>query len=80
LKPPSPYFPGIHQQPTFGEMYPEWHFHISFYPRFLRSKIIKKLMVGYELFASQQRSITGEQAAQTIRDQSGIHFSEIIIA
>jgi UDPglucose--hexose-1-phosphate uridylyltransferase len=61
-------------------MHPEWHFHISFYLRLLHSKTIKKFMVGYELIASPQRDITGEQTAQTIRDQSGIHFSEIIIA
>ena len=70
-----PYSSGIHQQPTDGEMHPEWHFHMSFYPPLLHSKTIKKFMVGYELFASPQRDITAEQAAKTIREQSGIHYT-----
>ena len=70
-----PYSSGIHQQPTDGEMHPEWHFHMSFYPPLLRSKTIKKFMVGYELFASPQRDITAEQAAKTIREQSAIHYT-----
>jgi UDPglucose--hexose-1-phosphate uridylyltransferase len=70
-----PYSSGVHQQPTDGEMHPEWHFHMSFYPPLLRSKTIKKFMVGYELFASPQRDITAEQAAKTIREQSGIHYT-----
>jgi UDPglucose--hexose-1-phosphate uridylyltransferase len=70
-----PYSYGIHQQPTDGEMHPEWHFYMSFYPPLLRSKTIKKFMVGYELFKSPQRDITAEQATETIRDQSGIHYT-----
>ncbi|NJW54687.1 galactose-1-phosphate uridylyltransferase, partial [Salinimicrobium oceani] len=32
-----PYSSGIHQAPTDGNEYPEWHFHMSFYPPLLRS-------------------------------------------
>ncbi|QED36426.1 UDP-glucose--hexose-1-phosphate uridylyltransferase [Antarcticibacterium arcticum] len=70
-----PYSSGIHQQPTGGEDFPEWHFHMSFYPPLLRSASIKKFMVGYELFASPQRDITAEQAAQSLRELPDVHFS-----
>lgn len=71
-----PYSSGIHQQPTDGKEHPEWHFHMSFYPPLLRSKNVKKFMVGYELFASPQRDITAEQAAQTLKKLSEIHYSK----
>ncbi|CAN5257547.1 galactose-1-phosphate uridylyltransferase [soil metagenome] len=70
-----PYSSGIHQKPTTGEEYPEWHFHMSFYPPLLRSATIKKFMVGYELFASPQRDITAEQAAETLRNLPEVHYS-----
>ncbi|MCF4102552.1 UDP-glucose--hexose-1-phosphate uridylyltransferase [Gillisia sp. M10.2A] len=71
-----PYSSGIHQQPTDGKEYPEWHFHMSFYPPLLRSKNIKKFMVGYELFASPQRDITAEQAADTLKSLSEVHYTK----
>lgn len=71
-----PYSSGIHQQPTDGEDYPEWHFHMSFYPPLLRSRTVKKFMVGYELFAGPQRDITAEQAAQTLRELSDLHYTK----
>jgi len=70
-----PYSSGIHQAPTDGLEHPEWHMHMSFYPPLLRSATVKKFMVGYELFANPQRDITAEQAAETIRKQSEIHYS-----
>ena len=69
-----PYSSGIHQQPTDGEEHPEWHFHMSFYPPLLRSKNVKKFMVGYELFASPQRDFTAEQAAETLKKLSEKHY------
>lgn len=69
-----PYSAGIHQRPTTGEEFPEWHFHMSFYPPLLRSATVKKFMVGYELFASPQRDITAEQAAETLRNLSSVHY------
>ena len=71
-----PYSSGIHQQPTDGKDYPEWHFHMSFYPPLLRSKSVKKFMVGYELFAGPQRDITAEQAAETLRNVPVIHYTK----
>lgn len=72
-----PYSSGIHQQPTSGKDFEEWHFHMSFYPPLLRSKTVKKFMVGYELFAGPQRDITAEQAAQTLRELPGVHYTKV---
>ncbi len=71
-----PYSSGIHQAPTNGSAYDEWHLHMSFYPPLLRSATVKKFMVGYEMFANPQRDITAEQAAKTIREQSEIHYTK----
>lgn len=69
-----PYSSGIHQCPTDGKEYPEWHFHMSFYPPLLRSATVKKFMVGYEMFAGPQRDITAEQAAETLRNLPEEHY------
>lgn len=69
-----PYSMGIHQSPTDGEQHPEWHFHMLFYPPLLRSAEIKKFMVGYEMFASPQRDITAEMAADTLKNLSEAHY------
>lgn len=69
-----PYSSGIHQIPTTGDDYPEWHFHMSFYPPLLRSATVKKFMVGYEMFAGPQRDITAEQAAKTLNDLPKEHY------
>ena len=71
-----PYSSGIHQQPTDGKEHPEWHFHMSFYPPLLRSKTVKKFMVGYEMFAGPQRDITAEQAAETLRSLPEVHYTK----
>ena len=59
----------------FGE-FGHWQLHAHFYPPLLRSATVKKFMVGYEMLAEAQRDLTPEQAAQTLRDQSEIHFKE----
>ncbi|MCU0451806.1 MAG: UDP-glucose--hexose-1-phosphate uridylyltransferase, partial [Bernardetiaceae bacterium] len=59
-----PYSAGIHQAPVDGQAYPEWHWHMHFYPPLLRSATVKKFMVGYELLAGPQRDISPELAAQ----------------
>ena len=70
-----PYSSGIHQSPTDGNLHPEWHLHMSFYPPLLRSAEVKKFMVGYEMFANPQRDITAEQAAEALKKLKNIHFS-----
>jgi UDPglucose--hexose-1-phosphate uridylyltransferase len=62
-----PYSAGIHQQPTDGKEYPEWHFHMHFYPPLLRSASVKKFMVGYEMLGSPQRDITPESSAELLK-------------
>ena len=62
-----PYSAGMHQSPTDGQEYPEWHFHMHFYPPLLRSATVKKFMVGYEMLGNPQRDITPEWAAERLR-------------
>ena len=62
-----PYSSGIHQAPTNRANHAHWHWHMSFYPPLLRSATVKKFMVGYEMFASPQRDITPEAAADALR-------------
>ena len=62
-----PYSAGIHQAPTDGSIYDDWHWHMSFYPPLLRSATVKKFMVGYEMFAMPQRDITAEIAAEKLK-------------
>jgi UDPglucose--hexose-1-phosphate uridylyltransferase len=69
-----PYTMGLHQRPTDGVEYPEFHFHAHFYPPLLRSATIKKFMVGYEMLAMPQRDITAETAAQWLRDVPAAHY------
>jgi UDPglucose--hexose-1-phosphate uridylyltransferase len=63
-----PYSMGLHQPPTDGAEYPQWHLHGHFCPPLLRSATIRKFMVGYELLAGPQRDITPESAAARLRD------------
>jgi UDPglucose--hexose-1-phosphate uridylyltransferase len=62
-----PYSMGLHQRPTDGAAYPEWHLHAHFYPPLLRSASVRKFMVGYELLGQPQRDITPETAAAQLR-------------
>jgi UDPglucose--hexose-1-phosphate uridylyltransferase len=73
-----PYSSGIHQAPTDGEVHPEWHFHMHFYPPLLRSATVKKFMVGYEMLGEAQRDITPEKSAAILKDQSEIHYKKAI--
>jgi UDPglucose--hexose-1-phosphate uridylyltransferase len=70
-----PYSAGMHQAPVNSGEFPEWHWHMHFYPPLLRSASIKKFMVGYELLATPQRDITTEIAASTLRNISEVHYS-----
>ncbi len=72
-----PYSSGIHQAPCDGHDHPEWHWHMSFYPPLLRSATVKKFMVGYEMFANPQRDITAEQAVESLRNLSGVHYKAV---
>jgi len=71
-----PYSAGIHQSPTDGQEYPEWHFHMVFHPPLLRSATVKKFMVGYEMFANPQRDITPEQAVKMLKSLPQDHYKK----
>jgi UDPglucose--hexose-1-phosphate uridylyltransferase len=71
-----PYTMGLHQAPTDGELHPEWHFHVHFYPPLLRSATVKKFMVGFELLGMPQRDITAEGAAERLRALDPVHFTK----
>ena len=71
-----PYSAGMHQSPTDGADHPEWDWHMHFYPPLLRSAIVKKFMVGYEMLATPQRDITPESSAARLRAVSETHYAE----
>jgi UDPglucose--hexose-1-phosphate uridylyltransferase len=57
---------GVHQRPTDKNEYAQLQMHIHFEPPWLTPSRLK-FMVGYERFGEQQRDITPEQAAQTLK-------------
>jgi UDPglucose--hexose-1-phosphate uridylyltransferase len=63
-----PYSLGFHQRPTDGAPHDEWHLHLHFLPPLLRSAMVRKFLVGYELLATPQRDITPESAAERLRN------------
>jgi UDPglucose--hexose-1-phosphate uridylyltransferase len=69
-----PYSMGFHQAPYDGLPHPEWTLHAHFYPPLLRSAIVRKFMVGYEMLSMPQRDITPEIAAERLRVLSDIHY------
>jgi len=71
-----PYSAGFHPAPTDGKNYPEWHFHMHFYPPLLRSATVKKFRVGYEMLGTSQRDLTPEMSAQKLQVLSDIHYSK----
>jgi UDPglucose--hexose-1-phosphate uridylyltransferase len=71
-----PYSMGWHGAPFGDGEFQHWQLHAHFYPPLLRSATVKKFMVGYEMLGEAQRDLTAEQAAQTLRNQSEIHFNE----
>ncbi|WP_082455022.1 UDP-glucose--hexose-1-phosphate uridylyltransferase [Pedobacter sp. Leaf41] len=69
-----PYSAGMHQSPVNSGDFPEWHWHMHFYPPLLRSATVKKFMVGYEMLASPQRDITAEFAAKRLKEMPATHY------
>lgn len=69
-----PYSMGVHQEPTDGREHPEWRFHIHYYPPLLRSRSVRKFMVGFEMLAMPQRDLTPEHCAGRLREQSETHY------
>lgn len=73
-----PYTMGWHGAPTDSDNYDHWQLHAHFYPPLLRSSIVKKFMVGYEMLAEAQRDITAEQAAERLRGVSEVHYKDLL--
>jgi UDPglucose--hexose-1-phosphate uridylyltransferase len=71
-----PYSMGWHGAPSGAGDFAHWQLHAHFYPPLLRSATVKKFMVGYEMLGEAQRDLTAEQAAQTLRSLSEVHFKE----
>ena len=71
-----PYSMGFHQRPTDEQAHPEWHFHAHYLPPLLRSAVVQKFMVGYELLATPQRDITAETAAARLVEVGEVHYLE----
>lgn len=71
-----PYSAGFHPAPTDGKDYPQWHFHMHFYPPLLRSATVKKFRVGYEMLANPQRDITPEASAELLKSLPEVHYKQ----
>ena len=71
-----PYSMGWHGLSGQQGEHASWQLHAHFYPPLLRSSSVRKFMVGYEMLAEPQRDLTPEQAANTLRAQSDIHYRE----
>lgn len=71
-----PYSMGWHGAPYCQGDAPHWQLHAHFYPPLLRSAMVRKFMVGYELLAEAQRDMTAEEAAARLRAVPSRHYRE----
>uniref|UniRef100_A0AC34GUF9 Galactose-1-phosphate uridylyltransferase n=1 Tax=Panagrolaimus sp. ES5 TaxID=591445 RepID=A0AC34GUF9_9BILA len=74
-----PYVLGWYSAPSgkhMNENHEYWQFHAHYMPPLVRSATVRKYLAGYETMAEEQRDFTPEQAAQTLRDQSSVHYTE----
>jgi UDPglucose--hexose-1-phosphate uridylyltransferase len=71
-----PYSAGFNPAPADGKDYPQWHFHMHFYPPLLRSATVKKFSVGYEMLGNPQRDITPEASAQLLQELPSVHYKQ----
>jgi UDPglucose--hexose-1-phosphate uridylyltransferase len=58
---------GLHYSPKICIEGTYWHMHFHFNPLLLRSSTVRKIMAGFEMFATPQRYITPETAAELLR-------------
>jgi UDPglucose--hexose-1-phosphate uridylyltransferase len=49
---------------------------MHFFPPLLRSPVVRKFMVGFEMLGMPQRDLTPEQAADRLRESSEVHYKE----
>ena len=72
-----PYTMGWHGAPTGAAgagAVDHWQLHAHFYPPLLRSAMVRKFMVGYEMLAEAQRDLTAETAAERLRALAKTHY------
>lgn len=62
-----PYSMGWHFAPSYGKNNNHWQLHAHYYPPLLRSAVVKKFMVGYEMLSEAQRDITPEEATKKLK-------------
>jgi UDPglucose--hexose-1-phosphate uridylyltransferase len=63
-----PYSMGWHGRPADGGEHPAWRLHATWLPPLLRSAMVKKFLVGYEMTGEPQRDLTPEAAAARLRE------------
>jgi UDPglucose--hexose-1-phosphate uridylyltransferase len=71
-----PYSFGWHGVPPRADaaLRDAWVLHAHCYPPLLRSAMVRKFMVGFEMLAEAQRDLTPEAAAARMRDAVGPHW------
>ncbi len=70
-----PYSMGWHGGPAL-EAHPGCRLHAVYFPPLLRSEVIRKFLVGYEMTGEPQRDLSAEDAARVLRDQAERHYLE----
>jgi UDPglucose--hexose-1-phosphate uridylyltransferase len=69
-----PYSMGWHGAPFHEGPDEHWQLHAHVYPPMLRSAMVRKFMVGYELLAEPQRDLTAEDAAARLLKVPAQHY------
>ena len=72
-----PYSMGFHQAPK-TEGAGDVQLHMHFLPPLLRSPVVRKFMVGFEMLGMPQRDLTPEQAADRLRELSEVHYKQTV--
>jgi UDPglucose--hexose-1-phosphate uridylyltransferase len=71
-----PYVMTFHQAPTDGLDYPEFHFHVEFYPP-LRNPVMQKYLAGPEIGGGNMLSdVPAEAKAKELRELDDVHYLE----
>ena len=68
---------GFHQAPK-TEGAGDVQLHMHFLPPLLRSPVVRKFMVGFEMLGMPQRDLTPEQAADRLRELSEVHYKQTV--
>jgi len=66
---------GFHQLAAGGDRR-SWHLHAHSCPPVLRSAMVRKFMVGYELLAMPQPDLTPEAATQRLAALAAVHYAD----